>query len=168
MKRISMLVLVILFLSGTVTAHPHFKKTVSADMRGKIITLNFTTYPFNEAHLSQVDEGFVFHCGRATLTLTEDVTSGALAVPAGEYLVRAVAKSLDDWTLVLVPAEEPGDSSDLDLSKVIRLESSTLTDQPISHHLALDLNSGHGETDAMMILSVSFGDRRIEGVLGLN
>jgi hypothetical protein len=82
--------------------------------------------------------------------------------------LRAQAKSLDDWTLVLVPAAGTENSYNVDVSNGIRLESSTLTGLSSSHHLALDLNSGHGETDGMIILSVAYGERRIEAALGVN
>ena len=168
MKRsVSLLLTALLFL-GFALAHPHFKKSVSADMGGKSVTLQFTTYPYNSAHLAQVDSGFVFHCGRATLNLTADVSSGGQTIPAGDYLLRALAKSLDDWTLLLVPAGETENSYDVNVSDSIRLKSTTLTGQPSSYHLALDLNSGHGETEGMLILSVTYGERRIEAPLGVN
>jgi len=151
-----------------VIAHPHFSKTVTADMKGTTITLNFTTYPYNEAHLSQVQQGFVFHCGRAKVRLTADAMSGSETIPAGDYVLRAQAESVDDWTLILVPAGQTENSYGVDLSSGIRLASSTLTDQPSVHHLALDLNSGHGDTDGKMVLSVAYGERRIEAVLDLS
>jgi hypothetical protein len=168
MKRIVFILPVAFMFLGSSLAHPHFKKSVSADMKGKAIRLEFTTYPYNEAHLSQVQSGFVFHCGRATLTTTADASCGGQTIPAGRYILRAQAKSIDDWTLVLLPAEETENSYNVDISSGIRLKSSTLTGQPSSHHLALDLNSGHGQTDGMLILSVAYGQRRIEAALGVN
>ncbi|MGW8181969.1 MAG: hypothetical protein ACWGQW_24845, partial [bacterium] len=159
MKRTFLILIVSGLLLTLVMGHPHFRKTVNADMRGKEITLTFTTYPFNEAHLSQVQEGFVFHCGTASLTFSADASSGPQAIPAGEYFLRARATTLDNWTLILVPAAGVENSYELDVSNGIRLECSTLTGQPLSHHLALDLNSGHGDSDGKMVLSVSYGSR---------
>ena len=168
MKRTILILIVSCLLLSLVMGHPHFRKTVNADMRGKEITLKFTTYPFNEAHLSQVQEGFVFHCGTASVTLSSNATSGSQVIPAGEYYLRAQAKSLDNWTLILVPAAGAENNYDVDVSNGIRLESSTLTGQPASHHLALDLNSGHGASDGKMVLSVAYGSRTIAAVLGVN
>ena len=168
MKQKILILLVAFLLVHIVVAHPHFKKTVVADMRGKAVKLEFTTYPFNEAHLSEVQKGFVFHCGTALLSITADATSGKTSVPAGEYILRAQANSLDDWTLILVPAAGVENSYEVDVSNGIRLDSSTLTGQPSSHHLSLDLNSGHGATEGKLILSVAYGERTIEAVLDVS
>ena len=166
-KRIMLLVVAGL-LGQMLVGHPHFRKTIKADMRGKELTLQFTTYPYNEAHLSQVTDGFVFHCGRATLTTNAAATNGASQIPAGEYAVRAQANSVDDWNFILVPAADVGDGSNVDVTKGIKLETTTHTGQPSSHHLHLDLNSGHGPTDGKLVLSLSYGDRRVEAALRVN
>ena len=36
---------------------------------------------------------------------------------------------------------------------------------PGAHHLDLNLYSGHGPTDGKLIISVAFGERKVEGVL---
>ena len=154
----------LMLISGLLIAHPHFTKTVTAELEGAALELRYTTYPYNEDRLSAVQEGFVFHCGRATLTVEGEVSAGGRAIPAGEYAVRAQAKSLDDWTLMLIPG---ADAQGSDLSNAIRLESTTSKGLPAAHHLDLDLYSGHGATEGKMILSVSFGQRKVEGVLDL-
>jgi hypothetical protein len=169
MQKKLMFLVVAGLLGQMLVGHPHFRKAVTADMRGgKELTLKFTTYPFNEAHLSEVSKGFVFHCGRATLTTTAPASNGSSQIPAGEYAVRAEADSVDDWTFILIPVAEVGDSGDVDVSKGMRLETTTYTGQPSSHHLQLDLYSGHGDTDGKMILSLSYGGRRLEAALDVN
>jgi hypothetical protein len=165
MRRVTLFTAACLVLgTGLMIAHPHFSKTVTADLQGTVLKLSSTTYPYNEERLAQVQPGFVLHCGRASLTVEGNLTSGGQAIPPGEYAVRARAKSLDDWELLLIPS---GDAQNVDLSRAIRLESTTLKGLPEVYHLDLDLYSGHGSTDGKMILAVAFGERRVEGVLGL-
>ena len=162
----NLLVLVIFgVLASLLMAHPHFSKTVSGKLEGNELTLKFMTYPYSDEHLAKVEKGFVFHCGRATLTLTGDARSGGQAISAGEYLVRAQANSVDDWTLILVPESAAENTSGADVSGGIKLETATLTGLPSSHHLDLNLYSGHGSTDGNLIVSVAFGERKVEGVL---
>jgi hypothetical protein len=167
MKRVLLLVVVIFLSASFPLAHPHFTKTVSGELQGNQLTLRFTTYPYNEEHLAQVEKGFIFHCGRATLTLAGNVKSGGRTIDAGEYLVRAQANSVDSWTLILVP-KSPVGSANLDVSSGIKLQTTTLTGLPSSHHLDLNLYSGHGSTDGKLIVSVAFGERKVEGVLEVN
>ena len=161
-------IVVAVLLAATLIAHPHFTKTVAAKTPEGEISLSFMTYPYSDDHLAQVSEGFVFHCGRAKLTSTAALSAAGQPIPAGDYLVRAVANSVDDWTLILIPAEGMENSNSADLSKGMRLSSRTQTGLPSSHHLDVDLYSGHDETDGKLILAVSFGERRVEGVLELN
>jgi len=165
MTKRAILVFAAVLVCGAVLAHPHFSKTVSAELGDNELKLNFTTYPYNADHLSEVTDGFVFHCGRAVLDVKGNFNSGSRAIPAGSYLVRARARNLDDWTLFLVPADTAGNGNSVDLSKGIELKTRTLTGLPTVHHLDLDLYSGHDETDGKMILGVAFGERKLEGTL---
>ncbi len=165
MTKRAMVLFAAVLICGAVLAHPHFSKTVTAQLGDNELKLNFTTYPYNAEHLSEVTDGFVFHCGRAVLDVKGNFNSGTAAIPAGSYLVRARARNLDDWKLFLVPSDAAGNGSNLDLSKGIELETHTLTGLPTEHHLDLDLYSGHGETDGKMILGVAFGERKLEGTL---
>ena len=154
-----------IIVCGVLWAHPHFSKTVTAQLGDNELKLGFTTYPYNPEHLSEVVDGFIFHCGRATLDVKGNFTSGASQISTGSYLVRARARTVDDWTLFLIPSDTAGAGGSVDLSKGIELETTTLTGLPTVHHLDLDLYSGHAETDGKMILAVAFGERKLEGIL---
>ena len=165
MKQRILTLVIFCVLASLLVAHPHFSKTVTGDLEGNKLTLKFTTFPYSEEHLGKVEKGFVFHCGRAALTLTGVAKSGGQPILAGEYLVRAEANSLDDWTLILVPSAGVENGYSVDVSGGIKLESATLTGLPSSHHLDLNLYSGHGPTDGKLIVSVAFGEHKVEGVL---
>jgi hypothetical protein len=158
---------IVLMTTGTLLAHPHFVKTVAVSMNGFEMNVQYTTYPYNAAHLKEVSEGFVFHCGRAKLTLRGEVTSSGKRVVGGTYRLRAQAQSVDDWTLILLPETDTGNEQNPAVGKGIALETKTLVGQPSIAHLEINLISGHGPTDGKLILSVSFGPRRIETVLTL-
>ena len=165
MTKRTLVLLAAIIVCSAVVAHPHFSKTVTAQLGANELKLSFTTYPYSAEHLAEVGDGFVFHCGRAVLDVKGDFSSGTVAIPAGSYLVRARARNVDDWTLFLIPADAAGDGSNADLSRGIELETATLTGLPTVHHLDLDLYSGHGETDGKVILAVAFGERKLEGSL---
>jgi hypothetical protein len=166
-RVISGLTVFALLIAGSVLSHPHFRKTVSANMKGLDLKLQYTTLPYNELRLKEVTPGFVFHCGRAKLTVEGETSSANNKIVAGGYLVRAQAKSLDEWTLYLIPEAAAGDPSKPDLSKGLALETNTLTKQSDNAHLDLNLTGGHGPTNGKLVLSVAFGTRKIEGVLSV-
>ncbi|MGH9340565.1 MAG: hypothetical protein ACRD1R_13470 [Acidobacteriota bacterium] len=163
-KRVSFILAAAFLLAASLlTAHPHFRKTVDASTRDMEVKVQYTTYPYNEAHLDSVEDGFIFNCGNATLSIAKgNLTAGGQALAAGNYLLRARAKNTDDWTLLLVPEAQAGDPRNPDLSNAIELQTVTLTGQPTTHHLSLDLHGGHGPTDGKLVLSLLFGPRTLE------
>lgn len=170
MKKIAATTAALMLLALLVTAHPHFKKTITASInKGPELTLEHVTYPYNEDHLKEVKPGFVFHCGRAKLNISKEVESGKTKIPAGTYLLRAKAKSVDDWTLVLIP--ESAVKSQADMPKAVEsalaLETKTLTGRPNAEHLELNITPGHSKAGDQLILSVSFGSRTVEGLLSV-
>lgn len=160
---------VALLLVGLVIAHPHFSKSVSAETQQLSVTVSHFTVPYNPAHLADVTSGFVFHCGRAKVSVGKGaLKSGGRTLGAGNYLLRARARSVDDWTLILVPEAEAGaDPNNPDLSNGIELRTITKNGQPVTDHLTLDLHGGSGDTDGKLILSVAFGPRTVDGVLDM-
>ena len=169
MKKTNMLtvVLMVVCLAGTIIAHPHFNKTVTASVKGLELKLTYFTLPYNAKHLEGIKEGFVFHCGRAKLNVAGEMTVGSAKLGAGSYLLRAKAKSADEWTLILVPEAEAGDPQKPDLSKGIALDTKSFSKQSELHHLDLNLTGGHGDTDGKLLVTVSFGSRRIEAAITL-
>lgn len=148
-------------------AHPHFNKTVTAAVKGLELKLTYFTLPYNAKHLEGIKEGFVFHCGRAKLNIAGEMTVGSAKLAAGTYLLRAKAKSADEWTLVLIPEAQAGDPQKPDISKGIALETRSYTKQTDLHHLDLNLTGGHAATDGKLLVIVAFGPRRIEAAITL-
>jgi len=159
--------LLLVCLAGAIVGHPHFNKTVTASVKGLELKLTYYTLPYNPKHLEGIQEGFVFHCGQAKLNVVGEATVGTTKLAAGTYLMRAKAKSADEWTLVLIPAAQAGDPQNPDLSKGIALETKSFTKQPELHHLDLNLTGGYGDTDGKLLVTVAFGSRRIEAAISL-
>ncbi len=165
MKKLGLSIMLLCILAGLTASHPHIQKTVAASAQGLQLKLTYFTLPYNSEHLTDIKEGFVFHCGRATLEISGEIESEGVKLLAGQYLVRAKASSADEWTLLLIPETPAGSRIPHDFSQAISLKSRSLTGQSEAHHLNLDLTSGHGSTDGNLILSVAFGSRTVEGVL---
>jgi len=159
--------MVLVCLAGTMIAHPHFNKTVTAAVKGLELKLTYYTLPYNAKHLEGIKEGFVFHCGQAKLNVAGEMTVGTTKLGAGSYLLRAKAKSADEWTLVLIPEAQAGNPQNPDISKGIALETKSFLKQSELHHLDLNLTGGHGDSDGKLLLTVSFGPRRIEAAITL-
>jgi hypothetical protein len=169
MKKTSVFVanLLLVCLAATMVAHPHFNKTVTAAMKGLELKLTYYTLPYNPKHLEGIKEGFIFHCGRAKLNVAGTMAVGSTKLEAGSYLLRAKAKSADEWTLVLIPEAQAGDPQKPDISKGIALETKSFAKQAELHHLDLNLTGGHGDSDGKLLVTVSFGSRRIEAAITL-
>ena len=167
MKKLGLSVLLLCTLAALVLSHPHIRKTVGASAEGVQLKLSYFTLPYNAEHMADVKEGFVFHCGRATLEISGAVESAGVKVSAGQYDLRAKAVTADKWTLLLIPKAPEGSGDQQGSSREISLESRSAKGRHQAHHLNLDLVSGHGGTDGKLILSVAFGPRMVEGILSL-
>jgi hypothetical protein len=173
MKRVVLGALFLVLACGIIIAHPHFAKTIMAKLQnGPEFKLEHITLPYNESHLKEVKDGFLFHCGRAKLNINKEVQSGKTKIPAGNYALRAKAKTADDWTLVLIPESAmPATGQQPDMAKMMAsalpLESKTITGHSNMDHLELNIMPGHGATDGKIVLSVGFGTRVVEGVLSV-
>ena len=167
MKKFGLSIALLCFLAGLILPHPHIRKTVGASAQGVQLKLSYFTLPYNAEHMADVEEGFVFHCGRATLEISGEIESSGVKVSTGQYDVRAKALTADEWTLLLIPKAPEGSEGQQEPGREISLESRSMKGQHSAHHLNLDLTSGHGSTDGKLILSVAFGPRTVEGVLTL-
>ena len=167
MKKFALSVALLGTLAGLVLSHPHIRKTVGASAQGVQLKLSYFTLPYNAEHMADVQEGFVFHCGRATLEINGEIESAGVTVSTGQYDLRAKAVTADEWTLLLVPKAPEGSGGQQGPHPGIPLESRSAKGKHQAHHLNLDLTSGHGSTDGKLILSVAFGPRTVEGVLSL-
>lgn len=167
MKKLGLFVVLLCTLTALVLSHPHIRKTVGASAEGVQLKLSYFTLPYNAEHMADVKEGFVFHCGRATLEISGAVESAGVKVLTGQYDLRAKAVTADEWTLLLLPKASDGSGEQQGASGEIPLESRSAKGQLQAHHLNLDLTSGHGDTHGKLILSVAFGPRTVEGILSL-
>ena len=167
MRKLGLSVALLFTLSALVLSHPHIRKTVGASAEGVQLKLSYFTLPYNAEHMAGVKEGFVFHCGRATLEISGAVESAGMKVSTGQYDLRAKAVTADEWTLLLIPKAPEGSGDPQDSSREIPLKSRSAKGQLQAHHLNLDLISGHGDTHGKLILSVAFGPRTVEGILSL-
>jgi hypothetical protein len=150
-----------------VMGHPHFVKTLEAKAQGApTLKLAYFTVPFNEANLSQVTQGFIFPTGGAAMTITGgSLKQGSQELGEGEWVLRARAKSLDDWDVLAIRKEDAGSNQGQpDTSKAIVLQAKTATGQSASDHLLLDIHGGHGETDGKTLFSIYFGPRTVSVV----
>jgi hypothetical protein len=146
-------------------SHPHFRKSITAKLpAGLEVKFEYTTLPWNPAHLTEVKDGFVFHCGNATVELGAVAKNGSTEIPAGKYLLRARAKDVDHWTFLLVP-QPPDRNTPPDMTKAIELPTKTSKTGETHDHLSLDLTPGHADTDGKALFVLSWGDRLLEGVL---
>lgn len=158
---------IVLLGAGFVSGHPHFSKTLSAKTQTHDVELSYFTLPYNEANLSQVNEGFVFITGGAQLNIKKgSLTNNGHTFGPGEYLIRARANSLDNWDLIMVAKADAGEQGG-DMSKAVKLSTETMTDAAEGSHLSLDITGGHGEDDGKMVLWVWFGPRVVATAFGM-
>ena len=108
MKR-TLAVLALVGLGAYASAHPHFNKTITADLPGGVqAVITYNTTPANETRATDAAVG-VFTTPRAPkLKLSADMKSGdKVVLSAGEYIIGVVKVSATDWTMALYPAPLP-------------------------------------------------------------
>ena len=126
MKKFGLSIALLCFLAGLILAHPHIRKTVGASAQGVQLKLSYFTLPYNAEHMADVEEGFVFHCGRATLEISGEIESSGVKVSTGQYDVRAKALTADEWTLLLIPKAPEGSEGQQEPGREISLESRSM------------------------------------------
>jgi hypothetical protein len=167
MKR-NVAVLTLAALGATASAHPHFNKTITADLPGGVqAVITYNTTPANETRAMDAVVG-VFTTPRAPkLKLSADLKSGEKVVlAAGEYVIGVVKLSATDWTMALYPAPLPPRPAAPDPAKVIKLES--IFDGKIApaSHMLIDITPGHGKFEGKAVLTLHFGTLFLSGLLG--
>ena len=94
MKR-NFAALFVLTLAVQASAHPHFNKTITADLPGGVqAVITYNTTPANETRATEAPVG-VFTTPRSPkLKLTADLKSGEkVLLPAGDYIIGVVKVS---------------------------------------------------------------------------
>lgn len=148
-----------------VTAHPHFRKTVTADLPGGVkATISYQTVPANESHAQNAQAGTFVTPRRPVLTLSGQVQAGSVTLPAGDYTIGVIKNSSGDWTLALHPGQL-GRGDNPDMSKVIKLDSLFSNSRGTSEHLVIDITPGHGKFEGKAVLTIHFGTLFLDGAL---
>ena len=143
-------------------AHPHVKKTVSTEISGTNITIQYYTTPANMSHVESVAVGD-FVSSRATLTLNKNL--GKLS--AGKYLIGSIRKGESDWAMALYSGQL-GRGESPDQSKLIHLRSAFSTKHGTAAHVNLDLDPGSGALETSLVVVWHFGNLHLQGDLSGN
>ena len=166
MKR-TLTTLFVMALAAYASAHPHFNKTITADLPGGVqAVITYNTTPANETRATEATVG-VFTTPRGPrLKLSADLKSGEKVVlAAGEYTIGVVKVSATDWTMALYQGALARGTAP-DPAKVIKLES--IFDEKIApaSHMLIDITPGHGKFEGKAVLTLHFGTLFLSGLLG--
>ena len=166
MKR-TLFVLFVVALAAPALAHPHFNKTITADLPGGVqAVITYNTTPANETRAVEAAVG-VFTTPRGPkLKLSADLKSGEKVVlAAGEYTIGVIKLSATDWTMALYQGALARGVAP-DPAKVIKLDS--IFDEKIAPaaHMLIDITPGHGKFEGKAVLTLHFGTLFLSGLLG--
>lgn len=164
MKRFAM-ALLLSCAAGTLLAHPHFNKTISAKLpSGVEVTIAYQTVPSNETHAQNAKVGEFVSPRRPALKLSAEIKTEKLTIPAGDYSIGVIKTSEKDWTMGLYPGA-PQRGVPIDMAKVIKLDSMFEGGKGTAEHLLVDLTPGHGKFEGKAVLTLHFGTLFLAGVL---
>jgi hypothetical protein len=159
------LVSAVLFASSSLWAHPHFKKTVTANLPGGAeAKISYNTTPANETHATNAAVGAFLTPRRPLLSLSAELTAGGVTVPAGDYTIGVIKNGDDDWTLALHPGRL-GRGDQPDMAKVIKLESKYSSSAGTAGHMLIDITPGAGQFEGKAVLTLHFGSLFLAGAL---
>lgn len=165
MKRTLTLAVVAGTVATVALAHPHFNKTVTAELpQGVEAKITYNTTPANEARAESAAVGQFVTPRGPVLELSGDVTAGSATLAAGEYTIGVIKNGDDDWTLALYPGRL-GRGDTPDASKLIRLDSMFSKDMGTAGHMLLDITPGSGEFEGKAVLTLHFGSLFLAGAL---
>jgi hypothetical protein len=155
----------VLALSTSLLAHPHFNKTVTAKLpSGTEVTIAYNTTPANELRAKEVKVGAFVTPRRPTLKLSAEVKSEAATIPAGEYTIGVIKNSENDWTMALYPGQVAR-GAEPDMSKMIKLPSMYSSSAGTADHMLIDITPGHGKFEGKPVLTLHFGSMFLAGAL---
>jgi len=149
----------------SVTAHPHFNKTVTAKLpSGVEATITYNTTPANEALAKSAAVGTFITPRGPRLTLSAEIKSGAATIPAGDYTIGVIKNSDTDWTMGLYPGRVARGAAP-DMGKVIKLESMYSASNGTAPHMLIDISPGAGKFEGKAVLTLHFGSMFLAGAL---
>jgi len=165
MKR-SFAVVACLGLATFVSAHPHFNKTITADLPGGVqAVITYNTTPSNEGRATSAPVGIFTSPRNPKLKLSADLKAGDKVVAsAGEYIIGVVKNSDTDWTMALYNGALARGAQP-DPTKVIKLESIFESKIAPADHMLIDITPGHGKFEGRAVLTLHFGTLFLSGSL---
>jgi hypothetical protein len=154
-------------LAVSASAHPHFNKTITADLPGGVqAVITYNTTPANETRATDAPVG-VFTTPRAPkLKLSADLKSGEkVLLTAGDYVIGVIKTSATDWTMALYQGTITRGTPP-DPAKVIKLDSAFDAKIAPADHMLIDITPGKGKFEGKAVLTLHFGTMFLSGLLG--
>lgn len=146
-------------------AHPHFNKSINCKLpSGAEATVSYQTVPSNEAHAEKAAVGSFITPRNPSLTLTTQVMSGSVAVPAGQYTIGVIKNGANDWTMALYKGTPPRGAQP-DMSQMIKLDSMYSSAMGTAEHMLIDITPGEGKFEGKAVLTLHFGVMYLAGAL---
>ena len=166
MKR-ALAFLAVLSLGAYASAHPHFNKTLTADLPGGVqAVITYGTTPANETRATSAAVGVFTSPRNPRLKLSADLKAGEKVIAAaGEYTIGVIKNSETDWTMALYPGTIARGAA-ADPTKVIKLESLFNSKIAPADHMLVDITPGHGKFEGKAVLTLHFGTLFLSGLLG--
>ena len=166
MRILSVLCVLMLLLAPSFSlAHPHFNKTVSAQLPGGAeASISYNTTPSNLSRAESAPAGTFVTPRRPSLELSADIMSGSTSVPAGKYTIGVIKNGSNDWTMALYKGglergQEP------DMANVIKLDSMYSSSAGSADHMLIDITPGSGKFEGKAVLTLHFGTMFLSGAL---
>lgn len=149
------------------SAHPHFNKTITADLPGGVkAVITYNTTPANETRATSAPVGVFTSPRNPKFSLSADLKLGdKVLVPAGEYTIGVIKNSEADWTMALLSGPIPRGSAP-DPTKIVKLESMFESKIAPADHMLIDITPGHGKFEGRAVLTLHFGTLFLAGSLG--
>lgn len=154
-------------LGAMASAHPHFNKTITADLPGGVqAVITYNTTPANETRATNAPVGVFTSPRNPKLKLSADLKAGEKVIAAaGEYVIGVVKNSETDWTMALYNGVLARGATP-DPTKVIKLESIFNAKIAPADHMLIDITPGHGKFEGKAVLTLHFGTLFLSGLLG--
>ncbi len=153
------LLVLALFLTGSAAGgdHPHFGKTVTANLPGPVeLSVRYSTVPAHEMDPEGAPLGKFINPWAPILQLSEAFRSGSTEIPSGNYTIGVIKKGADDWALALHPGRLRQKEVAVTPS-IIQLNTLSSRSSGRTEHLVIDFNLGTGRFEGEVVLTVHWG-----------